>query len=91
MTHRVAPEGGGAVRPLLRGRCLSRCGTFEERELLEEPRRHGGVGETEQEAAEEQPGRADVDRMRSGTQETHRHLQDTAPRHHGSHPETVYT
>lgn len=50
--------------------------TFEERELLEEPRSHKGVGETEEKATEQQPCGADVDRVRSGAHKTHRHLQE---------------
>lgn len=50
--------------------------TFEERELLEEPRSHKGVGETEKKATEQQPCGANVDRVRSGTHKTHRHLQE---------------
>ena len=50
--------------------------TFEESELLEEPRSHKGVGETEEKATEQQPGGADVDRVRSGAHKTHRHLQE---------------
>lgn len=50
--------------------------TFEERELLEKPRSDKGVGETEEKATEQQPSGADVDRVRSGTHKTHRHLQE---------------
>lgn len=50
--------------------------TFEEGELLEEPRSHKGVGETEEKATEQQPRGADVGRVRSGTHKTHRHLRE---------------
>lgn len=51
--------------------------TFEEGELFEESWSHKGVSETEEKAAEEQPCGTDVDRMRSGAHETHRHLQES--------------
>lgn len=50
--------------------------TLEKGELLEEPRSHKRVCETEEQAAEEQPSGADVDGVRLGTGETHRRLQE---------------
>jgi len=50
--------------------------TFKEGELLEKAGRHKGVSEAEEKAAEQQPRGADVDRVRSRTHKTHRHLQE---------------
>lgn len=54
---------------------VSLC-TLKKGELLEEPRSHKGVCEAEQEATEEQPCRAGVDRVGLGTGETQRRLQE---------------
>lgn len=51
--------------------------TFEERELLEEPGSHKGVSKTQEKPTEQLPCGADVERMRSGTHKTHRHLQES--------------
>lgn len=56
--------------------CLVPGRTFQERELLEEPRSHKGVCETEEQATEEQPSGADVDGVGLGTGETNRRLQE---------------
>lgn len=79
MTHRVAPT---EEQTWQRGQTTYATvilyvwwSTFEEREVLEEPRSHEGVSETEQKATKKQPHCVDVVRMRSGTHETHRHLQ----------------
>lgn len=55
--------------------------TFEERELLQEGRSDEGVCETEEEAAEEQPGGADVHRVRLGTGEAHGRLWEPSKHH----------
>lgn len=83
MTHRVAPSEGQTWQScettfgLFDTKLIVYvwCSTFKEREVLEEPRSHERVSKTEQKATKEQAHCVDVDRMRSGTHKTHRHLQ----------------